>query len=390
MQENSFDYWLNHYDPTDQSPDKLIDRFLCGINDLGIDVYRSSMWLPTSHPELWGTQVIWQRDKETEVLRRDHKTASTTAYINTPGEAVYASRQPLRVCLDCPDADIPYPMLQDIKREGGTDYLIVPFHSGDDTETPWIAFTTDRKGGFSTLEINTLENLCEKLSWKTRVTIAEMASRSLLSVYLGRNAAQRVMNGEFKRGTGEKINAVIWFCDMRGFTRLGDTHTPGALVEILDHYFECLAQPVEQAGGEILKFIGDAVLAVFPLGDKPEVECEKALAAAETALQNLDDWSGQEAGRPLLKAGIALHLGEVLYGNIGGSSRLDFTVIGSTVNEASRIESLCKLTHPILLTADVQQHLPGRALASIGEQDLRGVNRPLELFTLASMANPDS
>ena len=388
MAANSFQNWLTHYDPTDQSPDILIDRFLCGINELGIDVYRSSMWLPTSHPELWGTQVIWLRGKATEVLRRDHHIASTSIFLNTPGEAVYESRTPLRWRLDGKDDDIPYPMLQDIRQEGGTDYFIVPLHCGHDKDMPWITFTTQREGGFSTLELNTLEDLTIKLSWKARVTVAEMASRSLLSVYLGRNAAQRVMNGEFKRGTGERINAVILFCDMRGFTRLGDTHSAEDLVEILDHYFECLAMPVEQAGGEILKFIGDAVLAIFPIGDTPGVECEKALSAAEAALKNLAEWSGQDDNRPTLKAGIALHIGEVLYGNIGGSSRLDFTVIGSTVNEASRIESLCKQTYPILLTEGVKRHLPDRKLASIGEQELRGVTQPLELFTLASMANP--
>ena len=136
MAENSFQHWLTHYDPTDQSPDILIDRFLCGINELGIDVYRSSMWLPTSHPELWGTQVIWLRGQATEVLRRDHHIASTSIFLNTPGEAVYEARTPLRWRLDGKDNDIPYPMLQDIRQEGGTDYFIVPLHCGHDKDMP--------------------------------------------------------------------------------------------------------------------------------------------------------------------------------------------------------------------------------------------------------------
>jgi len=355
--ETEFRQWLNHYDPSDQAPDVLTQRFISGVHSLGIEVYRSSMWLPTSHPELWGTQIIWTQEHGAEVFHRAHDITSTPTYLNTPGEAVHKSRQAMRWKLNVAVEALPYPLLQDVKNEGGTDYLIVPFHTDHVREQPWITFATKAKNGFSDAEISTLKDLCVPLSWKARVSIAETATQSLLSVYLGSNAAQRVMNGQFKRGTGESIHAVIWYCDLRDFTVLGGERSAEELVYILDNFFECIATPIEHAGGEILKFIGDAVLAIFPLNDNKKPSCDHVLDAAQQALDNLQTWSSEDVDktRPKLKAGIALHIGEMLYGNIGGSSRLDFTVIGSAVNEAARIEGLCKTTFPLLTSESFAQ-----------------------------------
>ncbi len=379
--EKSFRSWLNDYVSSDQEPDYLIQRFISGINILGIDVYRSSMWLPTSHPELWGTQLIWTKDTGVEIFRRDHSITSTPIYLNTPGEAVHKTRRPIQWKLDVDEKKLPYPLLHDVKKEGGTDYLIVPFHTDHEKEQPWITFATKQTCGFSTIEINTLKQLCVPLSWKARVTMAKMASKSLLSVYLGKNAAERVIAGEFKRGTGEKLNSIIWFSDLRGFTALGDSRSAEELVEILDQYFECISEPIEEFNGEILKFIGDAVLAIFPISHSQKNSCKNALLAAEKALMNLAAWS-RHPTRPQLKSGVALHIGEVLYGNIGGSSRLDFTVIGSAVNEASRVEALCKTSYPLLATDKFAQYLDPFTMVSIGMQKLRGVNQEHEIFTL--------
>jgi len=385
--ENKPDFqdWLKSYDSNDTSPVHLISCFLSGVQLLGIEIYRSSMWLPTAHPELWGTQVVWTTDDGAKVFKRDHDITSTPIYLNTPGEAVHQQRQALRWKLDELTADeLPYPLLSDLKQEGGTDYLIVPFHTDHAHEQPWITFVSKKKNGFSDSDIETLKNLCLPLGWKARVSMAESATNSLLSIYLGSNAAQRVMEGQFRRGTGHSIHAVIWFCDLRGFTKLGDHNSTATLVNILDQYFECVAGPVEDAGGEILKFIGDAVLAVFPLHENPEKTCKAALTAAQNALQTLSDWSKVETepARPQLKAGIALHVGEVFYGNIGGRSRLDFTVIGSAVNEASRIESLCKSISPLLTSKDFFDLIQDDKMVSVGQHQLRGVNKMHEVFTL--------
>ncbi|PCI63034.1 MAG: hypothetical protein COB35_02265 [Gammaproteobacteria bacterium] len=382
--EDDFRLWLNSYDPNDQAPEDLIRRFMDGVNLLGIDIYRASMWLPTFHPELWGTQIVWTRNKATEIFRRDHNITSTPTYLNTPGEAIHKTRKSLRWRLTVPDEELPFPLLCEVKAAGGTDYLIVPFDTADLKEQPWITFTTKRAGGFSEFEIKILKELCIPLGWKARVTMAEFSTKSLLGVYLGENAAQRVINGQFKRGTGESINAIIWYCDLRGFTRLSEQYTSTALVNILDQYFECTASAIEASGGEILKFIGDAVLAVFPLTDPLSQCCENALTAAETALDNLAMWSKQQSQYPALtlQAGVALHIGEMLYGNIGGSSRLDFTVIGASVNEVTRLESLCKTNFPVLASEVFAQHISDEKMYSIGKRHLVGVQQEHEIFTL--------
>ncbi|GLQ30181.1 adenylate/guanylate cyclase domain-containing protein [Litoribrevibacter albus] len=393
MKDSAFHQWLYQYDPSDKAPDALLERFMSGVNELGIDVYRASMWLPTSHPELWGTQLVWCRGQPVQEFRRGHDITDTPIYLNTPGEAVHKERQPLRWQLTGEDP-LPYPLLDDVKQEGGTDYLIVPFHTDHEKEQPWITFATKRESGFSRLELSTLKELCEPLSWKARVTMAEMATKSLLSVYLGENASNRVMNGQFKRGTGEAIDAVIWFCDLRGFTSLGDTLPCTELVALLDHYFECVSEPIEAAGGEILKFIGDAILAIFPLSSgaseaHKQTVCLNALAAAEEALANVasKSWCGHTKEALTLSAGIALHIGTVTYGNIGGSSRLDFTVIGAAVNEAARVEALCKDYAPLLATEAFQSHLPKDRMSLVGDVSLRGVSKSLRLYTLPSCAD---
>ena len=387
--EDDFRSWLNSYDPNDQAPEDLILRFINGINLIGIDIYRASMWLPTFHPELWGTQIVWTRGEEIKKYRRDHNITTTPTYLNTPGEAIHKARKALRWKLTVDADELPFPLLRDVKHDGGTDYLIVPFETSDLKEQPWITFATNRAGGFSEFEIKIIKELCLPLGWKARVTMAEFATKSLLGVYLGENAAQRVINGQFKRGTGESINAIIWYCDLRGFTTLSEQYSPTSLVNILDQYFECMASAIETSGGEILKFIGDAVLAVFPLTEPLSQCCEKALVAAETALINLSIWSKeqQQYSALTLQAGVALHIGEMLYGNIGGSSRLDFTVIGSSVNEVTRLESLCKTNFPILASKVFAQHIRHEKMYSIGKKHLMGVQQDHEIFTLKKLIN---
>ena len=336
---DEFDQWLGRYDPSDSSAELLMMRFLEGLKLNGISVFRSSLWLPTSHPELWGTQLIWSERKGMSVFRRDHEITSTPIYLNTPGEAVHKSRCMLQWRLDGDD-DLPYPLLDDVRDEGGTDYLIIPFHTDHAFEQPWITLATQLSSGFTEAQKERLQELCSKLGWKARVSMAESATRSLLSVYLGKNAAERVGAGHFKRGTGETIHAAIWFCDLRNFTVFSNACTNEELVLLLDEYFEVMAKPIDAYGGEILKFIGDAILAVFPIEHDPEPVCDNSLMAAREALQTLSDYAKARAAYCDFEvhAGIALHVGEVFYGNIGGLSRLDFTVIGKAVNVASRVE----------------------------------------------------
>jgi len=372
--------WLQEYDEQDQVPEHLHGTFMTLLNNAGFSVYRSSLWLPTRHPELWGTQLIWSHNEGVKAYRRDHGITQTSTYLNTPGERMHQARKPLRWQL-AKGEGLEMSLLQEIADEGGNDYLIVPFHTDHKFEQPWITFATKQPDGFTNDEIDSLISYCMPLSWKARVAMADMATRSLLQVYLGANAADHVLQGEFQRGTGTRMDAVIWFCDMRGFTSLGDRCSSEELVAILDDYFEVMSAPIESGGGEILKFIGDAILAVFPLESEIKTVATKAIDAAQTALAKLSTWREQQTGyRKSISAGIALHMGSVLYGNIGGSSRLDFTVIGAAVNEASRIESLCKTLAPLLVTEPVALAAQ-QPMKSLGQFELRGVEESIALFT---------
>jgi adenylate cyclase len=386
--EQRLQSWLTTYDPADGEPGRLLSRFVEGLRLLGIPICRASLWLPTAHPELWGTQVVWS-ESGSEVMARAHDVTQTSTFRNSPGEAVHAARHSLRFRLDVDPKELPYPMLRELQAEGMTDYLIIPFHTDHAYEQPWITFATRAKVGFSDIDAQNLETFCVAMGWKTRVVIAEHATRSLLRVYLGPNAAKRVLEGEFRRGSGQQVQSVIWFCDLRGFTTLGDSMPASELVALLDRYFEFVAGPIEDQGGEILKFVGDAVLAIFPSTAGVRSAAERALGAARLALAALSDWSEKAAasGHPELHMGISLHVGEVFYGNVGGRSRLDFTVIGAAVNEAARVESLCKeVGVPLLATRSFAEAFGVERLQGVGKRRLRGVKNEQELFTLPEIA----
>jgi adenylate cyclase len=382
--------WLLQPEQQALAPESLLTGLVARLSEGGLTLLRAGAYLPTSHPELNGHQLIWSQAKGCQSIPRPHTVYSSKAYLGTPAQDVMEKPgHHVRVRLDRPRAELPYPVLGEIVDEGGTDYLITSL-SFAEAGGAWISFSTARQGGFVTEEIEGLLNLSRVLSLHFQLAQARSATESLLTVYLGANAARRVAAGEFRRGTGESISAAIWFCDLRGFTTLGDSMAPRELVGVLDNYFECIAGPIEGRGGEILKFIGDAALAIFPVGsDGPAGPVQRALAAAEHALDSLGAWSAADVTRPKLKMGVALHLGDVHYGNIGGRHRLDFTVIGGAVNEVCRVESLCKTLHSSLLMTSAFSHALGRTdTVVLGSHVLRGVSEPQEILTLRSHAPP--
>jgi adenylate cyclase len=209
---------------------------------------------------------------------------------------------------------------------------------------------------------------------------------TLLHTYLGREAGRRVLTGSIRRGEATTLAAALWYCDLRGFTQLSDRLERDQVVELLDDYFGCMAAPVEAMGGEILKFVGDAMLAIFPMRDDLDRDraCRDALTAAERALVDLDGLNQvrQRADKPELKVGLGLHAGAVMYGNIGAPARLDFTVIGPAVNLVTRIESLCPQLGRPLLTSGPFASPCGSRLKSLGLHPLKGIEAPQEIFGL--------
>jgi adenylate cyclase len=379
--------WLLAQCAVGQSPEALIDGLARELERLGLPLVRVSAWLPTQHPELWGTQLLWRRGYGCRALPRALEVFDTPTYQNTPAQMMLEGGSAFRSRLDVPRDQLRFPMFEEIVSDGGIEYFIMPV-AGHNRRIAWISLATDRPSGFTDAEIADVTGLQQVLALHFQLIAERYAKRSLLEVYLGHNAAERVMAGAFHRGTGTMLHAAIWFCDLRGFTSLSDRVGARDVVAMLDRYFECVAGPIEANGGEILKLIGDAALAIFPVGEQGAADpCRRALAAAEQALDELTRLRDARPEWPPFAMGVALHLGEVLYGNIGGKSRLDFTVIGPAVNEVCRVESLCKkLGTPLLMTNTFVEALSIADTTHVGDHELRGVSEPLRLSTLGRFA----
>ena len=361
------------------SAEQLVDGLAQCIIANGLPLARLSTSLLTLHPEVYVRNLVWTRAGGCVSKYRHHDYKLGDDYTNSPVATIHKGASAVRGRLECPPSEMSYPILVDLAKEGATDYLALPlvFERG---RRSYVSFATDRAGGFTDSDIRELEQLVPMLCLRFALESAKYTTRCLLEVYLGPNAAKRVLAGEVRRGGGEMIHAAIFTCDMRGFTAMSDRLPAREVVGVLDRYFESVAVPIAKHGGEVLKFIGDAMLAIFPIDGEPEDACKRALAAAEEGLFALEKISAD------VGVGLALHVGEVMYGNIGAPGRLDFTVIGSAVNETCRVESLCKdLGVPLLMTATFAAACGELPVVSLGRHALKGVNAPLEIYTLARL-----
>jgi adenylate cyclase len=259
--------------------------------------------------------------------------------------------------------------------------MALPYANG---EVGYISWATQAPGGFPDEAMELLSGLVPYLALRIELESAYHATEVLLEVYLGRNAGRRVAEGAFRRGGGEALEAVIWFSDLRGFTAMSDVTAPAEVVRTLDAYFDCVAGAVMDAGGEVLKFIGDAVLAIFPVGEDARAASRRALQALEAGFAALATLNAERAGRGEIPidVGVALHIGQVMYGNIGARDRLDFTVISAAVNEACRLESMCKPLATALTMSEAFVTASGIDDAvDLGPRMLKGVRTPVRVFT---------
>jgi adenylate cyclase len=279
--------------------------------------------------------------------------------------------------------DFDFPILKDLQAQDATDYLAfqVRLHDGAPSA---ISFATRKAGGFSDSEIAFLRQACRPLVLALSPRFASRTLRTLLGAYLGPKTADFVLAGTIERGDVTEIEAAIWFSDLRGFTPMSATISSTELIAWLNEYFAAVGRAIVRHDGEILKFIGDAILAVWPVSDSGsrEATCRAALAAAREANRELDALNVERlrAGLPVMQHGIGLHIGSAQYGNIGAEGRLDFTVIGQAVNTASRLESVCaKLSRRVVASAEFAG-LCGADLVSLGATTLKGVDGPREVF----------
>ncbi len=359
-----------------------VDAFVTSLAEAlvaaGVPVFRCGVSVPTLHPELLLHNVTWTLGARATVAERESALLHTPFYLESPPARIHAGEDEIRCHLEGDAADLRFGVCRDLRALGATDYvaLVVPFRDGRRTFVSWA---TKLPGGFTDDHVEVLRAIVPALSLRLEIVSAELALRSLLDVYLGHNAARRVLAGAFRRGEGETIRAAVWTCDLRGFTTMADTKPVAEVLATLDRYFEIMCAPIGEGGGEVLKFIGDAVLAIFPAGDDERAACRRALAAAKEAITGMRSWSATR-GEPI-RVGVALHVGNVTYGNVGAQRRLDFTVIGAAVNEVCRVEPLCKdLGRSLLLTDVFAARIQCPDLVDLGPRVLRGVAEPRVVF----------
>jgi adenylate cyclase len=291
-----------------------------------------------------------------------------------------------------PGARLDYPILKDLAAAGASDYFaqVVGFGPGGDPSYGTgigYSFATDLPGGFRDDDLVLLRAVLPALSLAMMTHGGHMIAAGLLKAYLGDDAGTRVHAGAVERGSVESVRAVLWYADIRGFTAIADTTSGLVVIELINAVFETLTASLRPRGGQVLKFLGDGMLAIFPFVDATRYEtCRHAIDAAAEAMAALDHLSfeRQNAGKPVAAVDLALHVGDVLYGNVGAVDRLDFTVIGPAVNEAARIETLCEpLGRKVLISAELASVLgDSRALESLGDHTLRGVREPRKIYAL--------
>jgi adenylate cyclase len=358
--------------------------FLASLNQrllaAGIALARVAVFVRTLHPNVAGRAFFWrvERPEQVDVDEAEHDWMGTVPHLTSPIRAITTDGQPIRRRLADPACPMDYPVLADLRGEGMTDYFATPLPSMTG-EQLLASFTTRRPGGFTDADMAALKRLLPPVGRIAEVMAWRRKAQTILETYLGRQAGDKVLSGQIRRGDGEDVHAVIWFCDLRDSTPLADSMSRAEFLHLLNEFFECVLGPVLERQGEILRFIGDAALAIFPVGADEGEACRRAMDAAREAMARMEAANAMRE-RPQ-RFGIALHLGDVLYGNIGTPTRLEFTVIGAAANEAARIEALCKvLDAPLLVSGLVARHLAG--CRSLGSHQLRGVGEPMELFTL--------
>jgi adenylate cyclase len=370
-----------------------IDEFAWRMLAAGFPLLRMTLHSGTLHPQFLGTTFVWWRDLgQTVQTLIAHEIRDTVPYEKNPIRQVIEGGETIRRRLDVPDNELDFSILHDLKAKGGTDYVSLRIASAHGPGYA-VSYTTDRSGGFSTQEIDAMTHLSHRLQGACDTYSQRALTRNLLNAYLGSNAGPKVLAGQIRRGTGEELAAVLWSSDLRGFTERSDRLAGSRMIAILNALFEAQAKAIHNHGGEILKFIGDGLLAIFPIDDvgRGEDAAENALDAAREALDAVsllaDDPS--MAGEPPLKIVVALHAGTVIYGNVGSADRLDFTVIGPAVNLVSRIEAAAKaLDQPIVVSDDFARAY-GKPLRSLGYHQFRGLATRHELFAAQDGGAPD-
>ncbi len=383
----SLNDWLLDERLRTSSSAALLQGFAERLMDAGLPLDRVTLHLRELHPQFRGRTLLWCPDQgEVEEVGRAHGIEHDRAYLDSPLAAMDARHSSIRRRLEGAERPHDFPILDELSGRGFTDYCMLRVPASFDRDLG-LSLATKRAGGFAAAELEVVRSLLPAFGAVVELSELKRAARLLLDTYVGRQAGERVLKGTIRRGDGEVIHAVVWFCDLHDFTALSQTTPLAEVIALLNDYFDAVAAPVQARGGEVLKFIGDAVLAVFPCDPSVDQTCravDEAVDAAESALAALAELNrGRVAdGGAALDAGIAVHLGEVMYGNVGASDRLDFTVIGPAVNLVGRLQEVTDGLDSRIVVSEAVARRTRRRVRALGDYVFKGIAEPQRAFAV--------
>ncbi|WGS22584.1 MULTISPECIES: adenylate/guanylate cyclase domain-containing protein [unclassified Bradyrhizobium] len=350
----------------------------------GLPLWRVGVFVRTLHPEIYGRNFIWKPGAEVELGSVDHDILDSPEYAASPLSIVFRQCAEVRARLDDPTS-ARFPIVEDLRAEGITDYIAVPLINTDGFPNA-SSWTTKQPGGFTEEQLSAIRSIAVPLARYIEIVTLRRTAALLLDTYVGNRAGERIMGGQIRRGHADTMDAAIWLSDLRGFTALSDRLPAETVVEILNLYFDCQVSAIRAHGGEVLKFMGDGLLAVFPVdeyvGDEAQV-CSRVLEAARESragVAALQFPNGEDVER--FRFGVALHLGRVLYGNIGGGNRLDFTCIGPAVNLAARLERIAGRLGRTVVASERFAGICDGGWSDLGEFPIAGFSKAERVYGL--------
>jgi adenylate cyclase len=355
------------------------------VVDAGIPLWRVAVFVTTLHPDVMGRSFTWQADTGVTVSSALHSVVETDTFRNSPFATVYATRQPLRRRLADPDCPDDFAVVRDLRAQGATDYAAFPLLFTD-SSIHAATWSTRAPGGFTPEQFEAIESIIAPLARVAEIRALRRTAGNLIDTYVGHQTGERIMSGKIRRGYVEAIRAAIWLSDMRGFTAQSERLSPQALIDRLNVYFGAQVPAIMDHGGEVLKFMGDGLLAIFPVGADADAAsvCARALEGALEVQDRIAELPRKSETEDPIRFGVALHIGEVMYGNIGGGNRLDFTCIGPAVNLAARLEKVAsKAGETIVASADFAGFVPDQ-FTRLGEFPVAGFAAPQTVFGLAT------
>jgi adenylate cyclase len=365
---------------------ELHEAFCNELIRRGLPLWRSSLGLELLHPEQSGIRSIWTLNEGAHKTLAPRGVENSPDYLNSPVRIIDETDRPFRCRLPGRVHDLP--LLEELRLAGATDYIIFPLPFLDRTRSAYLSFTTKRPEGYADAELRALETAARLLSpYAERLALRRMAI-DLLDTYVGHHAGERIFSGQIKRGAVDTIEAAILMSDLRGFTLMSKQREQPFVIDTLNAWFDSNAAAVHSHGGEILKFMGDGLLAIFRAESDAADACRRAFGATTDTRQSIATVNAArlQDGEPKIDFAIGLHVGEVAYGNVGGQNRLDFTVLGPAVNYASRLQDLAKRLGRQVLISSAFADCVAERLVDAGAHPLRGIGRAEQVFALPAAA----